>query len=402
MNTKMMTEVAGGVTAPFGGSLLGVYRPAAPVFVAARGRHMVDADGRSYLDMTSGIGVNALGYGDAGIAAAIERALATGLIHTSNLYRTGPAAELAALLCEKSFADRAFFCNSGAEANEAAFKFARKHGRAVGGAAKHEIVSLRNAFHGRLFGALAATDRPAMQQPFEPLMPGVRFITPGNAAEAAATISAERTAAVIIEPIQGEGGVQPLSPEYVAALKKLAHAAGAVLIFDEVQCGLGRTGRLFAYEWLGVTPDMVTLAKPLAGGLPMGAVLMTDDIARGMQPGDHATTFGGGPLVSSVALEVVSRISDEGFLAEVRARAQQIETGLAQISAESGIVAVRGAGLMWGIELDRPAAPVVAAALDAGLLIVSAGERVLRLLPALNIEPEEVGTALNILSEVLA
>ena len=147
---------------------------------------------------------------------------------------------------------------------------------------------------------------------------------------------------------------------------------------------------------------MVTLAKPLAGGLPMGAVLMTDDIARGMQPGDHATTFGGGPLVSSVALEVVSRISDEGFLAEVRARAQQIETGLAQISAESGIVAVRGAGLMWGIELDRPAAPVVAAALDAGLLIVSAGERVLRLLPALNIEPEEVGTALNILSEVLA
>jgi predicted acetylornithine/succinylornithine family transaminase len=382
-------------------ALLGVYRPAAPVFVSGQGRHMTATNGRTYLDFTSGIGVNALGYADAGIATAMQSAIDTGLVHTSNLFRTEPCVALAALLTENSFADKVFFCNSGAEANEAAFKFARKLGRERGGAAKHEIVSLRGAFHGRLFGALAATDRPSMQQPFEPLMPGVRFITPGDVAEAAATINAATTAAVIVEPIQGEGGIQPLSTEYVAKLKELAHAAGAVLIFDEVQCGVGRTGRLFAYEWLGVTPDMVTLAKPLAGGLPMGAVLMTDDVAAVMQPGDHATTFGGGPFVSTVAVEVVSRIADESFLAEVRSRALQLETGLRAIAEKKGIVEVRGVGLMWGIELDRPAAPVVAAAMEKGLLVISAGERVLRLLPALNIEPEEIVQGLSILEEVI-
>ncbi len=390
-------------------ALLGVYRPAAPVFVSGKGRHLVDSDGRSYLDFTSGIGVNALGYGDAGIAAAMQSAADTGLVHTSNLFRTEPVVALAALLTDKSFADRVFFCNSGAEANEAAFKFARKYARAAvdcggaGGAGeKHEIVALRGAFHGRLFGALAATDRPSMQIPFEPLMPGVQFITPGDIAEASAVISAAKTAAVIVEPIQGEGGIQPLSTEYVAKLRELTAAAGALLIFDEVQCGVGRTGRLFAYEWLGVVPDMVTLAKPLAGGLPMGAVLMTDAVASVMSPGDHATTFGGGPFVSTVALEVVSRISDPSFLAEVRSRSQQLETGLRKLAERGGIAEVRGVGLMWGIELDQPAAPVVAAALEMGLLVISAGERVLRLLPSLNIEPAEIAEGLSILEEVLS
>ena len=384
-------------------ALLGVYRPAAPVFVSGSGRHITDSDGRTYLDFTSGIGVNALGYGDAGIAKAMQGAMETGLVHTSNLFRTEPVVSLAALLTERSFADKVFFCNSGAEANEAAFKFARKLGRAKGGAAKHEIVALRGAFHGRLFGALAATDRPSMQAPFEPLMPGVQFITPGDIAEAKSVISAERTAAIIVEPIQGEGGIQPLSKEYVQALKEIAHANNAVLIFDEVQCGIGRTGRLFAYEWLGVTPDMVTLAKPLAGGLPMGAVLMTEEVASVMQPGDHATTFGGGPFVSTVALEVVGRVADESFLAEVRSRSQQLETGLRAIAQKGkGITEVRGVGLMWGIEIDQPAAPIVAKALEAGLLIISAGEKVLRLLPSLNIEPEEIATALAILEEVLS
>jgi predicted acetylornithine/succinylornithine family transaminase len=382
-------------------ALLGVYRPAAPVFVSGRGRRLVADDGRSYLDFTSGIGVNALGYGDAGIEAAMTAAASTGLVHTSNLFRTEPAVALAGMLTDNSFADRVFFCNSGAEANEAAFKFARKHARVHGDAAKHEIVALRGAFHGRLFGALAATDRPSMQKPFEPLMPGVQFITPGDVSEAAAVISAARTAAVIVEPIQGEGGILPLSKEYVAALRELTEAAGALLIFDEVQCGLGRTGRLFAYEWLGVVPDMVTLAKPLAGGLPMGAVLMTAAVAEVMVPGDHATTFGGGPFVSSVALEVVSRISDPAFLAEVRARSRQLETGLRRIAAKKGVSEVRGVGLMWGLELDQPAAPVVAAALEKGLLIISAGEKVLRLLPSLNTEPEEVTEGLGILEEVL-
>jgi predicted acetylornithine/succinylornithine family transaminase len=383
-------------------ALLGVYRPAAPVFVSGRGRHITDADGRTYLDFTSGIGVNALGFNDAGVNAVMQRAMDAGLIHTSNLFRTEPNAALASVLTENSFADKVFFCNSGAEANEAAFKFARKLGRARGGAAKHEIVALRGAFHGRLFGALAATDRPSMQAPFEPLMPGVQFITPGDIAEAARTISKEKTCAIIVEPIQGEGGIQPLETSYVNALRAFADDAGAVLIFDEVQCGIGRTGRLFAYEWLGVTPDIVTLAKPLAGGLPMGAVLMTADVANAMQPGDHATTFGGGPFVSSVALEVVSRIADESFLAEVRARSQQLETGLKAL-AEKGksIREVRGVGLMWGVELEGPAAPVVAAALEKGLLVISAGEKVLRLLPSLNTEPEEIAEALAILEEVI-
>jgi acetylornithine/succinyldiaminopimelate/putrescine aminotransferase len=333
----------------------------------------------------------------------MQRAMDAGLIHTSNLFRTEPNVALAAVLTESSFADKVFFCNSGAEANEAAFKFARKLGRVNGGDDKIEIVALRGAFHGRLFGSLAATDRPAMQGPFVPLMPGVQFITPGDIAEAKAAISAERTAAIIVEPIQGEGGIQPLSTEYVKALREIADANNAVLIFDEVQCGLGRTGRLFAYEWLGVTPDMVTLAKPLAGGLPMGAVLMTAKVASVMVPGDHATTFGGGPFVSTVALEVVGRIADESFLAEVRSRSQQLETGLRAIAQKGkGITDVRGVGLMWGIEIDQPAAPIVAKALDAGLLIISAGEKVLRLLPSLNIEPAEIATALAILEEVLS
>jgi acetylornithine/N-succinyldiaminopimelate aminotransferase len=283
-------------------ALLGTYRPAAPLFVRASGCRLYDDADRSYIDFGSGIGVNALGYGDEGVAQTVLASLRTGLIHTSNLFRTEPAAELAQELVRVSFADRVFFCNSGAEANEAAFKFARRYARETGGAAKHEIVALRGAFHGRLFGALAATDRPSMQQPFEPLMPGVRFIEVGDIAGARSAISVERTAAIIAEPVQGEGGVQPLPAEFLAELRRLADAAGAVLIFDEVQCGLGRTGELFAYEAAGVTPDMVTLAKPLAGGLPMGAVLLSDRVAAAVRPGDHATTFGGGPLVASVAL----------------------------------------------------------------------------------------------------
>jgi acetylornithine/succinyldiaminopimelate/putrescine aminotransferase len=346
--------------------------------------------------------VNALGYADAGVARAMTEALATGLIHTSNLFRTEPAAALAQELVDRSFADRVFFCNSGAEANEAAFKFARRRARAQGGATKHEIVALRGAFHGRLFGSLAATGRVSMQEPFEPLMPGVRFITPGDLAEASAAISGERTAAVIVEPVQGEGGVKPLDAEYVRALADIARAADAVLIFDEVQCGLGRTGRLFAYEWLGVEPDLLTLAKPLAGGLPMGAVLLREHVAEDMKPGDHATTFGGGVLVASVALEVVRRVSEPSFLQNVRMRSAQLAARLTGLTALPTVRETRGIGLMWGIELETPAAPIVARALDAGLLLTSAGERVIRLLPPLVISAEEIEEGIAVLREVLS
>jgi predicted acetylornithine/succinylornithine family transaminase len=361
-----------------------------------------DNEGNAYLDFASGIGVNALGYGDAGVAAALQAQLDTGLVHLSNLYRTEPAVRLASELVAHSFADRVFFCNSGAEANEAAFKFARRYARGIGGAAKHEIVALRGAFHGRLFGALAATDRPSMQEPFEPLMPGVRFIEPGDVAGALAVISRERTAAIIVEPVQGEGGVKPLASEYLRALREIADATDALLIFDEVQCGLGRTGGLFAHEVSGVKPDIMTLAKPLAGGLPRGATLVTDRVAAAVQPGDHATTFGGGPLVAAVALHVFGRISEPDFLAGVREAGAYMKGKLDELRALPSVSEVRGCGMMWGLELNIPAGPLVGAALDAGLLVTAAGEKVVRLLPPLVVDRNEIDEGITILHEVLS
>ncbi|HEX6941229.1 MAG TPA: acetylornithine transaminase [Longimicrobiales bacterium] len=383
------------------GPLLEVYRRVGPVFVGGEGSRLHGDDGRAYLDFTSGIGVNAFGYGDAVVQDAIAGALASGLIHTSNLFRTRPAEELAAELVARSFADAVFFCNSGAEANEAAFKFARRWAGASGGGRKHEVVAVRGSFHGRLFGTLAATDRPAYREPFLPLMPGVRFIAPCDEGAAREAIRAETTAAVIVEPVQGEGGVRPLDGEYLRLLRALADEAGAALIFDEVQCGLGRTGHLFAYQAVGVEPDLLTLAKPLAGGLPMGAVLLARRVADAIRPGDHATTFGGGPLVSAVALAVVRRLAEPAFLAGVRARGERVRAALEPLAGRGGVVAVRGRGLMWGIELEGPAAPVASAALERGLLVTTAGERVVRLLPPLTITEAELDEGLAVLLEVL-
>lgn len=382
-------------------ALVGTYRPAPPLFARASGCRVYDVDDRAYLDFSSGIGVNALGYGDAGMAEALHAQLETGLVHLSNLYRTAPAELLARALAEHSFADRVFFSNSGAEANEAAFKFARRYAREVSGGAKHEIVALRGAFHGRLFGALAATDRPSMQEPFEPLMPGVRFVEPGDVAGARAAISRARTAAIIAEPVQGEGGVRPLTAEYLRTLRELADAADALLIFDEVQCGLGRTGHLFAYEGAGVIPDVVTLAKPLAGGLPMGATLVSERVAAVIRPGDHATTFGGGPLVAAVALHVFRRIANESFLADVRDNGAYLQRRLDELRALPAVSDVRGAGMMWGVQLQVPAAPRVAAALQNGLLVTAAGENVIRLLPPLIVGRAEIDEAVDIMREVL-
>jgi acetylornithine/succinyldiaminopimelate/putrescine aminotransferase len=261
-------------------ALLGVYRQSGPLFVGGEGSHLVAEDGTRYLDMTSGLAVNALGHGDPEVVAALRGALDAGLIHASNLFRTRPAAELAAWLAEHSFADAVFFCNSGAEANEGAIKFARRLARQSGDR-KTEIVAFRGSFHGRTPGALAATDRPAYQEPFRPLMPGVRFGTVGDVEEAQRLIQPERTAAVIVEPVQAEGGVLPVPPRFLRALRHLCDEAGATLIFDEVQTGMGRTGTLWAYEHSGVEPDLLTVAKPLAGGLPMGAVLLRDRVAAG-------------------------------------------------------------------------------------------------------------------------
>jgi acetylornithine/N-succinyldiaminopimelate aminotransferase len=382
-------------------ALLPVYRPAEPVFVAGEGSYLISEDGTRYLDFTSGIAVNALGYADPAVRAAIAGALQTGLIHASNLFRTRPAAELAEWLAAHSFADRVFFCNSGAEANEGAFKFARRWaGRQDG--RKVEIVAFRGGFHGRTMGALSATDRPAYQDPFRPLVPGVRFCDVGDAEEAARLIRPERTAAVIIEPIQGEGGVLPVPPAFLRTLRYLCDEAGALLIFDEVQVGLGRTGALWAYEQTGVTPDLLTLAKPLAGGLPMGAVLLSEKVASAIEPGDHATTFGGGPLVASVALAVCEKIGEPAFLAAVRRKGELLADLLGSCALSgSRVRSVRGRGLIWGVELDGAAAPVVERARERRLLLCSAGPNVVRVVPPLTASDEELTQGIRTLEEVL-
>lgn len=378
-------------------ALLDVYARVGPVLVGGHGAELVAQDGTRYLDFVAGIGVNALGYDHPVIRGAIERALGPGLVHVSNLYRTEPGERLAEELVARSFADGAFFCNSGAEANEAAFKFARKW------SGKSEIVAFSGSFHGRLFATLAATDRPDFRKPFEPLVPGIRIVPREEWAAVDHAVSASRTAAVIVEPVQGEGGVRPLDVEWLGFVRELCDSRGVAVIFDEVQCGLGRTGTLFAYEQTGVVPDILTLAKPLAGGLPMGAVLVTSAVAAALKPGDHATTFGGGPLVAGVALDVVRTIADPEFLADVRRKGDWLGARLRRLAgAARRVKGVRGRGLLWGLELAEPAAPFVTAARERGLLVLTAGPQVIRIIPPLVITETELERGVAILEAVLA
>lgn len=369
-------------------------------FVDGDGVELIDAEGRRYLDFVSGIAVNALGYGDPGLQDAL-RGAAAGLIHVSNLFRTAPGEQLADLLVANSFADRVFLCNSGAEANEGAFKFARRWARGLGGTAKHEIIALRGAFHGRLFGTLAATDRPSYRMPFRPLAGGIS-IAERDLTDLDMALSAESVAALILEPVQGEGGVRVLDHGLLRELRAITKERKIALIFDEIQCGLGRTGYRFAYERANVIPDMLTLAKPLAGGLPMGAILLTTEVAAAIKAGDHGTTFGGGPFVASVALHVVRRLIAPEMLQHVRAMERVIERGLREIAERTGRVrSIRGAGLMWGLDIMEPAAQVIGRARDHGLLLVSAGEHTLRLLPPLVIDEASLMRGLAILEDVL-
>ena len=378
-------------------ALLGVYARVGPTFVAGEGCELIAEDGARYLDFTAGIAVNALGYGHPVVRDAIARALESGLIHVSNLFRTEPGERLADALVSRSFAARVFYANSGAEANEGAFKFARKW------TGKTDIVAFSGSFHGRLFASLAATDRPDYRKPFEPLLAGVSILPLGDRAVLERAVSGGRVAAIVIEPVQGEGGVRPVAPEWLAFLRELCDRHGTALIFDEIQCGLGRTGTLFAYEQTGVTPDLLTLAKPLAGGLPMAAVLLRREAAAALAPGDHATTFGGGPLVATAALAVVETIAAPGFLAEVRANGEWLGARLTALAAARPRVRqVRGLGLMWGVELGEPAAPFVTAARERGLLVCTAGAPVIRLVPPLIATRAELERGVSVLEEVLA
>lgn len=381
-------------------ALLGTYRRAPMELVRGAGVELFDADGKVYLDFVAGIAVNALGYGDAALEQAMRAALEDGLVHVSNLYRTSAGEQLSLKLTESSFADRVFFCNSGAEANEGAFKMARRWGRTQS-PAKHEIIALRGGFHGRLFGTLAATDRPQYRMPFRPLAGGIS-IAERDLGELEGVLNPETVAAVIVEPVQGEGGVRVLDAEFLRGLRAITSERNVLLILDEIQCGYGRTGTFWAHEHAGITPDLLTVAKPMAGGLPMGAVLMTQAVADAMQPGDHGTTFGGGPFVAEVALHVFDRLHDPAMLRHVSENGAWLGTTLRALAERSMKVrAVRGIGYMWGIDVTDAAKDVVARALDLGLLICSAGEHTIRLLPPLVMQRAELERGVRLLEQAI-
>jgi predicted acetylornithine/succinylornithine family transaminase len=389
------------VASPESIPLLATYKRASMEFVRGEGVELIDSDGKRYLDFASGIAVNALGYGDSGIAQVITEALSTGLIHTSNLYRTSPGELLATRLAECSFASKVFFCNSGAEANEGAFKFARRWARHVGTDAKVEIIALRGSFHGRLFASLAATDRPSYRAPFRPLAGGVS-ICERELSDLETALDEETVAAVIVEPIQGEGGVRVLDSNFLQGLRKLTAKREIALIFDEIQCGLGRTGYLFAYENTGVVPDMLTLAKPLAGGLPMGAVLVSEEIGATIKQGDHGTTFGGGPLVAAVAAYVLDRLSDPSLLKAVRENGAWLGEQLDAMARRSGKVrAIRGTGFIWGLDVVESANDIVKRGWDEGLLALTAGEHTLRILPPLIMDRDDLARGVSILEKII-
>lgn len=374
---------------------------ARPDFVLVRGEGMMlyDADDRPYQDWVAGIAVNALGYGDRTIGQIIQRQLETGIIHTSNLYHTVPQTRLARALVEKSFADRVFFCNSGTEANEGAIKFARRMAFNSGIPDKYEIVAFSHAFHGRTMGSLTMTPRDKYQQPFKPLLPGVHIGEYNDIASAKSLIN-EKTAAVIVEPIQGEGGIHIATNEFLRALRDLCDAYQAVLIFDEVQCGMGRTGKLWAYEHSGVTPDIMTVAKPLAAGLPIGAILVTQRVAEALKPGDHGSTFAGGPVITGVAGYVLDKVSQPEFLAQVAETGEYLMERLAEINSPL-IKEVRGRGLMVGLEMTVDVNPLIKAGYEHGLLLVNAGTEVLRFVPPLIATKADVDVLIERLTNIL-
>jgi predicted acetylornithine/succinylornithine family transaminase len=363
-----------------------------------KGCWVYDTEGNAYLDCAAGIAVDALGHADPELIATLTEQ-AGKLWHVSNLFHSAPHARLAKQLCDTSFADRVFFANSGAEANEGAFKFARKWAHDHFGPGKTAIVAFTGAFHGRTFGALAATPREKYQAPFRPLLPDVR-IAPFNDLEGAAQVIGDDVCAVIVEPVQGEGGIHPATPAFLAGLRNLCDRHHALLIFDEIQCGMGRTGSLWAHQAYGVTPDILTAAKPLAGGLPMGAILMTQRVADVMHAGEHGSTFAAGPLTSAVAEVVVRRVADPGFLADVKAKGEYLHERLEEINS-SHIKAVRGRGLMVGVDLDVPVADVTGAGYPRGLLLINAGTHTLRLVPPLIITRDEIDVLVERLSAVL-
>jgi acetylornithine/N-succinyldiaminopimelate aminotransferase len=372
--------------------LLQIYKRSPLVMARGEGVYLYDEAGNQYLDALAGIAVNGLGYGHPEVVQAIKEA-AEGLLHTSNLFHTRPAAALAEQLVERSqFAERVYFGNSGSEVVEAALKFARRRAKAQGRPEQTGLVAFEHSFHGRTFGALSVTSKAKYREPFEPLVPGVRFVPHNDVAAAVAAIDAG-VCGVIVEPVQGEGGVRPSSAEFLRALRARCDEVGAALIFDEIQCGLGRTGELWSHTHSGIEPDMLTLAKPLGGGLPIGALLVGPKVAATIGYGEHGSTFGGNPLVCTVASKVLELLSDESFLAHVREVGGYMGERLGRLAGEIDEVSeVRGRGLMWGLQLREPiAGRLMGACLQQRLLLASAGDDdVVRMVPPLVFERAHV------------
>ncbi|MGB4717472.1 MAG: acetylornithine transaminase [Bacillota bacterium] len=367
------------------------------------GARLTDAAGNEYLDFVAGIAVNSTGHCHPKVVEAICRQ-ASELLHVSNLYHIRAQAELARVLVENSGLDKVFFCNSGAEANEAAIKLARRYSRVAGRADAYEIITAVGSFHGRTMGALSATGQTKYHEGFEPLVPGFSYV-PFNDLSALEAEVSDKTCAIMLELIQGEGGVHPADPQYLEGVARLCRESGLLLIIDEVQTGIGRTGSLFAYQqYDGLKPDIVTLAKGLASGVPIGAVMATEEVSAGFGPGKHASTFGGNPLACAAALATLDVILNDGVLDNVKEVSAYLIQRLQELQASTGAIAdIRGRGLMVGIELkEAKAAAVLAACRKKGLLVHCAGDKTLRLLPPLIIEKSDVDEALRILCGVLS
>ncbi len=367
--------------------------------VRGRGTKVYDLEGREYIDFVGGIAVNILGHGHPDLVHAIQRQAAL-LIHTSNLYYTEPQVKLARMLVDHSFADRVFFCNSGAEANEAAIKLARRYSYDKYGAGRHEIITMTNSFHGRTMATITATGQEKVQKGFEPLMPGFAY-APFNDFGAIEGMVNEKTAAIMLEPIQGEGGVHVANRPYLKNLRELCTQKDILLVFDEVQTGMGRTGTLFAYEQLGVEPDIMTLAKGLGGGMPIGACLATESVAAVFTPGTHASTFGGNPLACAAALTVCRVLLEGSVLDQAKRMGEYLAKGLADCKERYRVVRdVRGLGLLQGLELEIDAKAVVADCLARGVLVNATSERVLRFVPPLVITQAEIDTLIETLTMI--
>ena len=388
--------------------LMNTYKRPPVVFTHGKGCYLYDQDGRAYLDFLGGIAVNALGHAHPRVVRTIRRE-AGRAIHFSNLYHNPFQGPLAAKLAEWSGLDRVFLTNSGTEAVEGALKLARLHARKAAGSAEHpphKFLALENSFHGRTFGAVSITATAKYREPFAPLVPGAEFVKFNDLEDLSAKFDSS-VCAIVMETIQGEGGIHPVSEEFYKLARKLATHYGAALIADEIQCGLGRTGRPFAYQKFAASremrPDIVTVAKPIAGGLPLGAMIAREEFAQAFTPGVHGTTFGGGPLVCAVALEVLSTIEEENLMENVRERGEEICVGLAELALRyDSIRQIRGEGLMLGMELDFDGTSCVEDALAERLLINCAHEHTLRLLPAFITGSRQVGEFLNRMETVMS